>query len=143
MKVLVVRGGVYHWQSYQFKDKTQRDKFFISLNCKIDCEPFWLVLPTSQYEKQYQGSQKRLIDTLILEPHESQYFPKKTVIDLKNLKDVCPNELKNAINQQKINYIGLLEKPIFERLEQTIKQALTLSPILINQLLCIEQKHDR
>jgi len=136
LKVLIVRGGVYHWRSFQFEDQTQRDKFFISLNCEIDSEPFWLVLPTSQYEKHYQGQPQRLVDTLVLEPLESQLFPKKTVIDLKNLKDVCPNALQNAINQQKVTYVGLLEEAILKRLEQTIEQALTLSPALIEQLLC-------
>lgn len=131
-----MRGGVYHWQSFQFEDQTQRDKFFISLNCEIDSKPFWLVLPTSQYEKHYQGKPQRLVDTLVIEPLESQFFQKKTVIDLKNLKDVCPNELQNAINQQKVTYVGLLEKAILERLEQTIEHAFTLSPAFIDQLLC-------
>lgn len=133
-----MRGGVYHWQAFQFEDKTKRDKFFISLNCEIDSDPFWLVLPTSQYEKQYLNYSQRLIDTLVLEPDESQYFPRKTVIDLKNLKDVCPTELQQAINQQKVRYIGLLEIAILERLEQTIEKAFTLSPALIDQLLCRE-----
>jgi len=139
LKILIVRGGVYHWQAFQFEDQTQRDKFFISLNCEINSAPFWLVLPTSQYEKHYQGQPQRLVDTFVLEPLESQLFPKKTVIDMKNLKDVCPNELQNAINQQKVSYVGLLEKPILERLEQTIEQAYTLSPTLIDQLLCRER----
>jgi hypothetical protein len=136
LKVLIVRGGIYHWQSFQFEDQTQRDKYFIALNCEIDSEPFWLVLPTSQYEKHYQGKPQRLVDTLVLEPLESQHFSKKTIIDLKNLKDVCPNELQNAIKQQKVSYVGLLEETILERLEQTIENALTLSPALIDQLLC-------
>lgn len=136
MKVLIVRGGVYHWQSFQFENLTRRDKFFISLNCEIDSEPFWLVLPTSQYKKHYLGQPQHLVDTLILEPFESQLFSKKTVIDLKNLKDVCPNELQKAIKKQKVTYVGLLEKAILERLEQTIEQAFTLSPALIDQLLC-------
>lgn len=139
MNVLIVRGGVYHWQSFQFEDQTQRDKFFISLNCEINSEPFWLVLPTSQYKKHYQGQPQRLVDVLVLEPLESKLFPKKTVIDLKNLKDLCPNELLNAINQQKVTYVGLLEEAILERLEQIIEQAFTLSPTLIDQLLCRER----
>lgn len=131
--LLIQRFGVYHWQDYTFKDGTSKDKFFIALNCKIDDKTINLVLPTSQYEKRYEGSSYYLMDTVIVEHGESQYFTKKTVIDLKNIQNLKSNEIKI----DNIDYKGVLEQNICNGVEQTIKNSKLLSPIAIRELLCM------
>jgi hypothetical protein len=70
---LIQRFGVYHWKSFEFEDNTQKDKYFITLNCKLNDMEIALVLPISQIEK-YQKFKNRIIDTVIINQNESKYF---------------------------------------------------------------------
>ena len=131
----IQRFGVYHWKSFEFEDNTSKDKYFITLNCKLNDREVALVLPTSQVNK-YQNNQNRFIDTILINPNESKFFIKETLIDLKNIKYFEAPIIYDAVERSKINYLGLLESKICERIENAIKEAFTLPPKLKKQLLC-------
>jgi len=131
----IQRFGVYHWEKFEFEDYSNKDKYFITLNCKLNDNEIALILPTSQVEK-YHKFQNRLIDTIIITSNESKFFKKDTLIDLKNIKYFESNSIYEAVEKSKINYLGLLEKDICERIEKAINEAITLSTKLKNQLLC-------
>ena len=131
--IIIYRFGVYHWKSFKFEDNTSKDKYFIALNCKINDIEISVVLPTSQIQKY---NSKRLIDTIFIKANESQFFTKDTIIDLKNIKIIDKNRLDNALQQNKINYLGKLEDNLIKRIETAIIEAITLSNIERNKLLC-------
>jgi hypothetical protein len=130
----IVRFGVYHWRSFTFEDGTSKDKFFIALNCQIGDKSITIVLPTSQVEK--YRAKGWLIDTVVIEVGESSYFSKKTLIDLKNCKTYDRDNIEKAEGQNMIRYLGLLEEPLRERIEDAIENAYTLAPHEIKRLLC-------
>ena len=131
----IQRFGVYHWESFEFEDNTKKDKYFITLNCKLNDKDIALVLPTSQIEK-YQKFKNRLIDTIIINANESKFFKKDTLIDLKNIKYFEAVAIYDAVEKGKINYLGLLEEELIKRIEKAIKEAITLSNKIKRQLLC-------
>jgi len=131
----IQRFGVYHWKSFIFEDNTKKDKYFITLNCKLSDKEIALILPTSQVEK-YKSVSNRLIDTIIIKANESRFFKKDTLIDLKNIKYFEANLIYEAVEKGKVNYLGILEKELIQRMENSIKEAITLSKKFKNQLLC-------
>lgn len=135
MELLFVnRFGVYHWKEYMFEDQTTKDKYWISLNCTIDQKKYHAVLPTSKVEK----NKFNTIDTLIIEANSSTYFKVVTLLDFKKLKINSKNEIHKAFENGKFEYLGLLEKELQDKIENTILHSETLSQILINILLCKE-----
>jgi len=131
----IQRFGVYHWESFEFEDHTKKDKYFITLNCKLSDIEIALILPTSQIEK-YQKFKNRLIDTITIKANESKFFKKDTLIDLKNIKYFEAIVIYEAVEKGKINYLGLLEKNLCNRIEKAIKEAITLSNKIKKQILC-------
>lgn len=131
---IINRFGVYHWTNFLFEDGTSKDKYFISLNCTIDDQDILVVLPTSQFDKKYKDSDYYLQDTVIIEADTSIYFDKKTVIDFKNIKTVNHQN----INENLVNYKGLLEKDIIKEIETTIANSKLLTDKQIKTLLCKE-----
>ena len=77
-----------------------------------------------------------LHDTVIVEVGECQYFSKRTVIDLKNIRKENLEKLKNAIEGSKFVYIGQIEQGIMDRINDAIENAYTLPQQLIDDLLC-------
>ncbi len=134
--IIISRGSIYLWKSYEFEDGTCKDKYWISLTCTVNGVPVYAVLPTSQYDKHYKYNEQRCYDTVILEANESQFFPKKTVIDLKNIRKEDPILLKKAIKENRLSYIGQLEQEILERIKIEIENAYTLPQELIDDLTC-------
>ncbi len=138
---LVYRWGVYHWTDFRFQDGSSKNKFWIALVCKIidpkDGSEVKIpsLIPTSQWEK-YENHPNRLIDTVILEPGESQFFPKKTILDLKNIQWVREKDLYIAIHTGRLTFKGTLEEDICRKVEHAIREAETLSPRDIRVLLC-------
>ena len=68
-------------------------------------------MPTHRYKK-YERNRKWLIDTVILKPNESEFFKKKTVIDLKNIFFVKENEFLKTVQNGKLVYKSILGKDI-------------------------------
>ena len=130
---LIVRFGVYHWKGFEFEDGTYKDKYFITLNCKLEDKEIALVLPTSQVHK-YQKF--RSIDTIKILKDESIYFHKDTLIDLKNIKVVESAKIIKAHKAKRIKYLGLLEEKLQNRIIEAIKRAKTLSLKVKKSLLC-------
>jgi len=95
------------------------------------------LIPTSQWEK-YNSNPKWLIDTVVLEPGESKLFPKKTILDLKNIQWVSEESVLDALQQGKLTHKGILEENIRQKVEDAIRNAYTLSPREIKILLCKE-----
>ena len=137
----IQRWGVYHWEDYRFSDGTQRNKYWIALNCKLIIpdenaeREIPALLPTSQVSK-YQQNQKLKIDTVLIKSGESKFFIKDTIIDLKNIQWDIEGIIAYAIKTGNLKYIGLLEDNIQNRIENAIENAYTLSQGEINILLC-------
>ncbi|MEO2065250.1 MAG: hypothetical protein ABGX17_01965 [Desulfurobacteriaceae bacterium] len=139
--VLIYRWGVYHWEDFRFKDGSSKDKYWIALVCKVihpktgSEELIPSLIPTSQWEK-YKAHPRWLIDTVVLEPGESKFFPKRTILDLKNIQWVKEETVYHALKNRKLTYLGTLEESIIIRVEKAIREAETLSPKDIKILLC-------
>jgi len=133
--VIITRFGVYHWGKFEFEDGTSKDKFFITLNCRSGDREISIVLPTSQVEKWLDGP-RPTVDTVIIEDGESEHFSVRTLIDLKNIIVKEKEEIEGAVAVGKVEYVGLLEKPLQERIVRAIKEARTLSKKDIRRLLC-------
>lgn len=138
-QVHITRGSVYLWYEYPFMDSNDvRDKYWITLNCEINDFPINAILPTSQWNNHYYSREDNLIDTVIIEEGESSYFNKKTVIDLKNILIEDEIRIRDGIANNFLQYKGELENQIFERIENAIQSAITLSTIDKNEYLCID-----
>ena len=51
MFIRIIRFGVYHWSKYEFEDGTNKDKYFIALNCHWRDKEVSIILPTSKIDK--------------------------------------------------------------------------------------------
>ena len=131
---MIIRFGVYHWNDYIFDNGTSKDKYWIALNCQIEQENYYAVLPTSQIDK-YQFSTIN-IDTVKIEKDESKYFAKTTILDFKNIQLNTKDEIDFILNNNKLDYKGLLESEIQEKIILCIKNSETLSELFIDELLC-------
>lgn len=67
---------------------------------------------------------------------ESEHFYEDTIIDLKQLKKQDEKTLIEACDLGKFNYVGQLESILLKRIEDAIDSAVTLSPEIIDILLC-------
>jgi len=131
---MIVRFGVYHWKDYIFDNGTTKNKYWIALNCQIKQENYYAVLPTSQIDK-YKFSTIN-IDTVKIEKYESKYFAKTTILDFKNIQLNTKDEMDFILNNNKLDYKGLLESEIQEKIILCIKNSETLSELFIEELLC-------
>jgi len=135
MELLFInRFGVYHWKEYLFEDATSKDKYWVSLTCKINQKEYHAVLPTSKVEKHKFNT----IDTLIIKSGTSIHFKVDTLLDFKKLKINNKVEVETAFANNNFKYLGLLEQEIQKKVEDTILNSETLSQILIDTLLCQE-----
>jgi hypothetical protein len=66
----------------------------------------------------------------------SIHFKVDTLLDFKKLKINTKSEIQKAFENNKFEYLGLLEKEIQKQVEDTILNSETLSELLINTLLC-------
>jgi hypothetical protein len=133
MDILFInRFGVYHWSEYIFEDNSSKDKFWISLTCKINQKEYYAILPTSKVDK-YKF---RSTDTYIIQEGTSRYFQEKTLLDFNKIKINKQQEIEKAFKNNKFKYLGLLEKSIQYDIENIILNAQTLSQNMINTLLC-------
>lgn len=134
---IISRGSVYLWKMYDFEDGGKaKDKYWLALTCVVNGSPIYAVLPTSQYDKHYKFNPDNCHDIVIIEVGECQYFPKKTVIDLKNIREENSIKLQNAIENARFTYIGQLEQNIMDRIADAIENAYTLPQALIETLTC-------
>jgi hypothetical protein len=129
--IIINRFGIYHWSDFKFEDGSTKDKYWIALNCTILQKEYYAILPTSQIKKYFSS-----IDILYIPANESKYFNKDTILDFKNIKVNTQEEIENIFNSNKLDYIGLLEKEIQNKIIVTIENAMTLSKNMIDQLLC-------
>jgi len=133
----IKRGSIYYWEDYSFKDGGERNKYWVTLNCMVNDYPINIVLPTSQVESHYYTNTDNLIDTVIIEVGESKYFFKKTIIDLKNITHEHQDKIEEAWNDGYLQYKGELEDELFARIEDTIRNAVTLSSMDKKEYLCV------
>lgn len=143
----IARGSVFVWFDYAFEDGSKKDKYIITLNCKVKdsitntvkTSHIYIILPTSQYDKHYKDNPPNLLDTVILEPSECRFFNKedtKTVIDLKKIIFKEMDSLKEDISEKKLKFLGLIESIILKKIEDEIENAFTISQENKDILLC-------
>ena len=138
----IERGSIYYWTEYHFNENEEdnRNKYWITLNCKVNDFPMNIVLPTSQVDKSYYDNPQNMRDTIVIEATESKYFHKKTLIDLKNIIHERQTIIEEAWEAGYLKYEGKLESYLFERIEHAIQNAITLSPMNKKEFLCEEIK---
>ncbi|MBN2826207.1 MAG: hypothetical protein JXQ76_12830 [Campylobacterales bacterium] len=136
--LIIHRASVFKWQDYTFGNGDSKDKFWITLNCKINEFPINAILPTSKYDKRYYSKAQSLRDTIVLEANESQFFPRKTLIDLKNIIQQEESEVRDAFEDEYLVYLGELEESIMQKIETAIRNSEILEPFKISEYLCEE-----
>lgn len=121
---------------YEFADgkSDPKNKFWLSLTCVYNDFPMYIVLPTSKTHKYVSGFPS--LDTVLIKMGESEHFDEDTIIDLKQLKKQDEKTLLEACDLGKFNYVGQLESVLLQRIEEAIDSAVTLSPEIIDILLC-------
>jgi len=134
----VERCTVFKWYDYTFHETGEiRDKYWITLNCKINDFPINVILPTSQYNNNYYTNPINLIDCIIINKGESQYFDaEKTILDLKNIIKEEKYTIEEAYQDKYLIRLGSLESDICSKIEDTIKNSDLLEQHIINKLLC-------
>lgn len=132
----IERASVFHYRDFQFNDGSSKDKFIITLNCKIFDDEVSFVLPTSQTTKSFYQDSKNLEDVVTIEKNESQFFHKRTFIDLKNIREEDFEFFEEAFKIGNLNFLGKLEDDIFERIESTIRNSELIDDYLKDIYLC-------
>lgn len=137
--LLIDRCTVFKWEAYEFPTGELRDKFWLTLNCKLNDFPINIILPTSQHDNYYYSNSKHLIDCVIIEKNESEYFyADKTILDLKNIVREDEYKIREAFEDGFLVKCGALEPELCERLEKSIDESETLDSFFIDELLCRE-----
>ena len=136
----ITRGSIYFWENHAFNENEEdnRNKYWITLNCKVNDFPINVVLPTSQNNNWYYSNLNNMIDTVVIEASESEYFFKKTIIDLKNITHESKDNIEEAWDLGYLKYHGSLEVDLFGRIEAAIRNAITISPMDKKEYLCEE-----
>lgn len=139
--LIIARGSVFKWYEYDFSTSSseyeKRDKFWITLNCKINDFPINAVLPTSQHDNHYYSNPKHIIDTVIIHKGESAYFnADKTIIDLKNIIEEDEYMIREAYETDYLIHLGNLEPELLARIEEAINNATELDLFKIDEYLC-------
>ena len=139
--LVITRGSVFKWYEYEFSADSNeyetRDKFWITLNCKINDFPINAVLPTSQYDNHYYSNAVHMIDTVVINRGESVYFnADKTIIDLKNIIEEDEYLIREAYEADYLTYLGNLEPDLLTRIENAIQNAQELDLFKIDEYLC-------
>ncbi|MEA2029264.1 MAG: hypothetical protein U9N49_09870 [Campylobacterota bacterium] len=138
--LIIQRFTVFRWQDYYFANTgTTKDKYWITLNCKINDYPINVILPTSQYNNHHYANPTSLIDCVIIKKGESQYFDSpQTILDLKNIITEEESLIKEAYEEGFLCALGELESTICQKIEETIENSELLEPYIIQKLLCKE-----
>lgn len=131
--LFISRFGIYHWKNFEFEDNSKKDKYWISLSCKLDQKEFYAVLPTSKIDKYFNKS-----DTYIIKNGSSKYFLIDTLLDFSNIQISAKDKIESAFQNSKFKYLGLLEKEHQVKIEEIIKDSFTLTQKMIDDLLCQE-----
>lgn len=135
--LIIHRCSVFKWEEYRFNTGEIRDKYWITLNCKLNEFPINVILPTSQWDNHYYNKENHMIDCLVIKGGESQYFnAEKTILDLKNIISEEEHKVREAFEYGFLCELGPLEDNLVERLEKAIKDAETLDQFFIDELLC-------
>ncbi len=132
--LLICRFGIYHWEGFEFEDKSKKDKYWIALSCKIAQKEFYAVLPTSKIEKHFYKS-----DTYTIKNGSSEYFTVDTLLDFNSIKITSKEKVEEAYKNSKFEYLGILEKEHQDKIEDTIQNSYTIPQNIIDTLLCKEQ----
>lgn len=136
--LLVHRCTVFKWLEYEFEDTIEtRDKYCITLNCRLNEFPINIILTTSRYDNHYYSKPEHMIDCVVINSQESRYFnAEKTILDLKNIILEDESKIREAYENGFFIECGPLEHNLVVRLEQAIENSELLDPYKINKLLC-------
>jgi len=134
----IERCTVFRWSDYTFQDIGEiKDKYWVTLNCKINDFPINVILPTSQFGNHYYQNPINLIDCIIINEGDSKYFTaEKTILDLKNIIKEEEFIIKEAYEEGYLVKLGPLEDTICHKIEYTIKNSDLLEQYVIDELLC-------
>ena len=136
--LIIERCTVFMWEDYTFSDTGEkRDKYWVTLNCKINDFPINVILPTSKYGNHHYSNPINIMDCVIINRGESKYFSAdKTILDLKNIVKEEEWSIKLAYEDGYLRELGALEDAICRRVEKTIEDSELLEPYKIDELLC-------
>lgn len=137
----VKRFSVFYWKDYEFQDGSgSRDKFIITLNCEANEFPLTIILPTSNERGSYYSNAENLVDCVLIDIGESEFFTyqdKKTIIDLKNILFEDKEFILAAHNLNELTFKGILEVNLQNRIKTAITNSITLDEYETDKLLCV------
>lgn len=136
--LLINRLSIFHHKDFEFEDGSSKDKYILTLNCNVHGKDVSFILPTSNVTT-YEKNSNLKYDTVFIQPSESQFFSKTTVIDLKQIQSRPRASFEEKHQKGLLTYKGVLEADIAIRIENTIRNAITLSPVEKKTYLCEDQ----
>lgn len=138
--LFIKRFSVYYWKDYEFQDNNkERNKFIITLNCEANEFPLSIILPTSKDDEYFYSQPKNLIDCVLFDIGESEFFTykkNKTIVDLKNIYKEDKEFITAAHQENELIFKGILEVDLQNRIIQAIEDSITLDEYEIDKLLC-------
>ncbi len=136
----IERFSVFYWVNYEFYDGSpERNKFIITLNCKVNEFPLTIILPTSSEDSIFYSNPDNLTDCVIIKTGESEFFTykdKNTIIDLKNIQTEDKNIIEAIHNEGELQFKGILEVHLQNRITDAIANSITIDSYLIDEYLC-------
>jgi len=120
------KGDVLFWKNFSGKEKS-RDSYFVLLTGCVD-NSFLVARATAQIQYYFNGSFAKRIehDIVFIKSGETQLFIKDTIIDLTWLRWFSVDQLAGLLGVN-IEKRGRLSKDLVERINQDVKQAVTIS----------------
>lgn len=138
--LFIKRFSVFYWMNYAFEDSSEeRHKYIITLNCVDNEFPLTIILPTSKDNGAFYSNLKNLIDCVTINIGESEFFRYKdhnTIIDLRNIKTKNQNIIEAIHSEGELQYKGILEQELQDRITEAIENSLTIDDYLIDKYLC-------
>jgi len=126
--------------NYEFEDANEeRHKYIITLNCVDNEFPLTIILPTSKDDGAFYSNPANLIDCVIINAGESEFFTYKdhnTIIDLRKIKTENQNNVEAIHNEGELQYQGILEQKLQDRITNAIENSLTIDGHIIDKYLC-------
>lgn len=129
------KGDVLRWDKFVFdpqSPKRVKDSYFILLSGRLGNGIFIAIRPTKEFD--FYRSRRNLIDTIVLSARESRFFPKQTILDLKQLIPLNVEDIVEKFGSA-VKRLGRLEESVMIRLDSAVINAKTLQPDIIQTII--------
>ncbi len=128
------KGDVLFWENFPGKEKSKDSYFVLLTDCVND--KFLMARTTSRTYYYFNGPLAKRIehDIVFIKNGETQLFAKDTIIDLTSFRWFSVNQLAKLLGES-LKKKGQLSKKLIERINQCVKQSVTISERDIKTIL--------